>query len=172
MFSGFVFILIYFRFNCCITFYIVIVITVLVTTFYAISIYYVQSMACASKWLIERNSWCVAKKVKVCTSIYLNCQFVQHAHAHMHNGIETKAPRRREKTGTKDIYIIRDLCMRIHIISRYSIIIAWIRYCNPSWWKQQRAQKQSQTKADSGTFTSNHLLLHSFDFDGFVLLLI
>lgn len=57
--------------------YIVIVITVLVTTRFLLffALYSVQSTARASEWLIERNSWFVAKKVKVCMSIYLNWWF-------------------------------------------------------------------------------------------------
>lgn len=97
--------------------------------------------------LIERNSWFVAKKVKVC--VWIALRFVQHAHA-----------RRRctkNKSGRQNasyIYIIRGFR-----ISRYSIIIAWYFRC--------KRCRQRETR-----FRSNHLLLlHSFDFDGFGALL-
>lgn len=97
-------------------------------------------------WLIERNSWFVAKKVKVCarvwSAIYIALRFRATRTC-------TSTMLKENKSGRQNalcIYIIRRLRMRTNTISRYSIIIAW--YSMQNRRKDADKCRQRETHSD------------------------
>lgn len=136
----------------------VIVITVLVTTSFLCH-FFCAVDGPSSKWVTDRKKFLVcrqeSKSVCECECDYL-FELTISCNTHMYN-VSSFAMFACECECHQPVFD--------NYRSIYSMQQRTKTQCN--WHGNIHIHSDSQTKADSGTFTSNHLfLLHSFDFDG------
>lgn len=157
----------------------------LVTTHYVHIVYQAIRQWVYSEWVIERNSWFVAKKSKIlCVrwSSFWNADFVPHAHTctMVYTSKETKASewhiKKKQHQQQETIHFIFITLAVYACVYHKSVFDNYRLYSNvtrPNDDNDENTQETkpfAQTNADgTDAFTSNHLLLRSLDFDEMIL---